>query len=79
MPPRVPANELAGFLIHSRLAGPRARANSSHEALTDAALAGHQNLATTQRYMHASRWALDEAIQLLENRGNQRGTALSSI
>jgi integrase len=43
------------------------------------ALAGHQDLSTTQRYMHTSRGALDDAIQLLEPRGNQRGTALSSI
>ena len=29
-------------------------------------LAGHQNLTTTQRYMHLSPAALDSAIRLLE-------------
>ena len=29
-------------------------------------LAGHQNLSTTQRYMHLSPAALDSAIRLLE-------------
>jgi site-specific recombinase XerD len=37
-------------------------------------LAGHQDLSMTQRYMHLSPAALDAAIQLLEGRGNQRGT-----
>jgi integrase len=37
-------------------------------------LAGHQDLSMTMRYMHLSPTARDAAIQLLEGRGNQRGT-----
>jgi len=37
-------------------------------------LAGHQDLSMTQRYMHLSPAVLHAAIQLLEGRGNQRGT-----
>jgi site-specific recombinase XerD len=36
------------------------------------ALAGHQDLGTTQRYMHLSRAALDAAIRLLET-GTEAG------
>ena len=32
-------------------------------------LAGHQDLSTTQRYMHVSPAAIDEAIRLLESPG----------
>lgn len=38
------------------------------------ALVGHQDLTMTQRYMHLSPTTLDAAIQLLEDRGNRRGT-----
>jgi hypothetical protein len=43
-------------------------------------LAGHEDLATTQRYMHLSPAAIDNAIRLLEtpgispNRGNMLAT-----
>jgi site-specific recombinase XerD len=43
------------------------------------ALAGHQDLSTTQRYMHVSQGALDDAIHLLNKCGNQRGTTLSRM
>ena len=33
-------------------------------------LAGHQDLSTTQRYMHLSPAAIDDAIRLLDRRGN---------
>ena len=35
-------------------------------------LAGHQDLTTTQRYMHLSPAALDSAIQLLDSPGIRR-------
>jgi site-specific recombinase XerD len=35
-------------------------------------LAGHQDLATTQRYMHLSPAALDSAIRLLDCSGMRR-------
>lgn len=35
-------------------------------SLMEEALAGHQDLGTTQRYMHLSPAALDAAIRLLE-------------
>jgi len=44
-------------------------------------LAGHQDIGTTQRYMHLSPAALDAAIRLLESpagpstRGNMAATA----
>jgi integrase len=41
------------------------------------ALAGHQDLATTQRYMHLSPAALDAAIRLLET-GQPRGEILEA-
>jgi site-specific recombinase XerD len=43
-------------------------------------LAGHQDLTTTQRYMHLSPAALDSAIQLLESTGIrcQRGDILET-
>jgi len=43
-------------------------------------LAGHQDLTTTQRYMHLSPAALDSAIQLLDSPGirGQRGDMLET-
>jgi len=38
-------------------------------------LAGHQELGTTQRYMHLSPAAIDSAIRLLDQRGNIMATA----
>jgi hypothetical protein len=39
-------------------------------------VAGHQNIATTQRYMHLSPAAIDTAIRLLDHgRGNTVATA----
>ena len=44
-------------------------------------LAGHADLTTTQRYMHLSPAATEDAIRLLESgeRGNQCGTASGAI
>ena len=39
-------------------------------------LAGHQDLGTTQRYMHLSPGALDAAIRLLETRSETTGLAV---
>lgn len=38
-------------------------------------LAGHSEIAMTQRYMHLSPAALDAAIALLDRRGNSGTTA----
>ena len=35
-------------------------------------LAGHQDLGTTQRYMHLSQSAIESAIRLLDQRGNTK-------
>ena len=44
-------------------------------------LAGHADLSTTQRYMHLSPAATEDAIRLLESgeRGSQRGTTTDAI
>ena len=47
------------FCSHLAMRGAPARAIQE--------LAGHQDLATTQRYMHVSPAALDAAIRLLDN------------
>jgi len=52
------------FCSHLAMRGAPARA--IHE------LAGHQNLTTTQRYMHLSPAALDTAIRLLERRDREK-------
>jgi integrase len=36
-------------------------------------LAGHEDLSTTQRYMHLTRSAVDSAIGLLDRRNRRRG------
>jgi site-specific recombinase XerD len=43
-------------------------------------LAGHQDLSTTQRYMHLSPFALNEGIHLLESPGvlPRRGNSLAT-
>ncbi len=41
-------------------------------------LAGHSELAVTQRYMHLSPAALDAAIRLLDSRGNIVATAANN-
>jgi site-specific recombinase XerD len=41
-------------------------------------LAGHANLTTTMRYMHLSPGALDQAIKLLNQRGDRTGPAAAS-
>jgi site-specific recombinase XerD len=51
------------FCSHLAMRGAPARAIQE--------LAGHQDLLTTQRYMHLSPAALDGAIRLLEQRGPQ--------
>ena len=48
------------FCSHLAMRGAPARAIQ--------ALAGHQDLATTQRYMHVSPAAIDDAIRLLDQR-----------
>ena len=55
------------FCSHLAMRGAPARAIQE--------LAGHSDLGMTQRYMHLSPAALDAAIQLLDGRGNMRGTA----
>ena len=52
------------FCSHLAMRGAPARAIQE--------LAGHQNLTTTQRYMHLSPAALDRAIPLLEDSGAPR-------
>ncbi|HUK37147.1 MAG TPA: site-specific integrase [Vicinamibacterales bacterium] len=61
------------FLSHLAMRGAPAR------SIQD--LAGHADLATTQRYLHLSPAATEDAIRLLERdtRGNQRGTAISGL
>jgi site-specific recombinase XerD len=61
------------FLSHLAMRGAPARAIQE--------LAGHADLATTQRYMHLSPAATEDAIRLLESgdRGNQHGTPDSAI
>jgi integrase len=58
------------FCSHLAMRGAPARAVQE--------LAGHSDLAMTQRYMHLSPAALDAAIQLLDGRGNIVATARSS-
>src|SRR6185503_11872508 len=53
------------FCSHLAMRGAPARAIQE--------LAGHQDLATTQRYMHLSPAALDAAIRLLETGTDSRG------
>ena len=57
------------FCSHLAMRGAPARAIQE--------FAGHADLTTTQRYMHFSPAALENAIRLLDRRGNQRGTRLS--
>jgi len=52
------------FCSHLAMRGAPARAIQE--------LAGHQNLTTTQRYMHPSPAALDSAIRLLDQPGHER-------
>jgi integrase len=77
---RVAAVNVAGvhvlrhtFCSHLAMKGAPAR------AIQD--LAGHADLTTTQRYMHLSPAATEDAIRLLESgeRGNQHGTANGAI
>jgi hypothetical protein len=44
-------------------------------------LAGHQDLTTTQRYMHLSPAAIEGAIRLLDqpNTGHERGDILETV
>ena len=60
------------FCSHLAMRGAPARAIQE--------LAGHQDLTTTQRYMHLSPAALDSAIQLLDSPGirGQRGDILET-
>jgi site-specific recombinase XerD len=53
------------FCSHLAMRGAPARAIQE--------LAGHQDLATTQRYMHLSPAALDAAIRLLDGPAENRG------
>lgn len=53
------------FCSHLAMRGAPARAIQE--------LAGHQNLSTTQRYMHLSPAAIDGAIRLLEQPGSISG------
>ena len=58
------------FCSHLAMRGAPARAIQE--------LAGHQDLATTQRYMHLSPAALDAAIRLLETGTESRGGILEA-
>jgi site-specific recombinase XerD len=58
------------FCSHLAMRGAPARAIQE--------LAGHQDLATTQRYMHLSPAALDAAIRLLETGSEFRGGILEA-
>ena len=58
------------FCSHRAMRGAPARAIQ--------ALAGHQDLATTQRYMHLSPAALDAAIRLLETGTEFRGEIMEA-
>jgi site-specific recombinase XerD len=57
------------FCSHLAMRGAPARAIQE--------LAGHQDLATTQRYMHLSQAALDAAIRLLDAPGERQPTSTS--
>ena len=61
------------FCSHLAMRGAPARAIQE--------LAGHKDLSTTQRYMHLSPAATEDAIRLLESgeRGNERGTTTDAI
>jgi site-specific recombinase XerD len=58
------------FCSHLAMRGAPARAIQE--------LAGHQDLATTQRYMHLSPAALDAAIRLLETGSEFRGEIMEA-
>jgi site-specific recombinase XerD len=58
------------FCSHLAMRGAPARAIQE--------LAGHQDLATTQRYMHLSPAALDAAIRLLETGTEFRGEIMEA-
>ena len=47
-------------------------AHTKDDQVASQELAGHQDLTTTQRYMHLSPVALDNAIRLLESSGMPR-------
>jgi integrase len=57
------------FCSHLAMRGAPARAIQE--------LAGHQDLVTTQRYMHLSPAAIEGAIRLLDDRGNMIATAIA--
>jgi site-specific recombinase XerD len=59
------------FCSHLAMRGAPARAIQE--------LAGHQDLATTQRYMHLSPAAIESAIGLLEARSSDRTLASGEI
>ena len=68
--PRVHSHPAAHVLSHLAMRGAPARAIQE--------LAGHQDLDTTQRYMHLSPAALDAAIRLLEMGTESRGEILEA-
>ena len=58
------------FCSHLAMRGAPARAIQS--------LAGHQDLSTTQRYMHVSPAVVEDAIRLLDQPGFRRGDSLET-
>jgi transcription elongation GreA/GreB family factor len=60
-------------MIHSRIPSLRAAATRAIQEL-----ARHQDLTTTQRYMHLSPAAIEGAIRLLEKAGS-RGDILETV
>jgi site-specific recombinase XerD len=58
------------FCSHLAMRGAPARAIQ--------ALAGHEDLSTTQRYMHVSPAVIEDAIRLLDQPGFRRGDSLET-